>query len=782
MEEGGFAVHARPWEPAWLPDAVPDGVDAASAGENRMRGKNSVPGDPFMNRFAGHETYLTRGQRSAVRAAFCTPAGATLLICLPTGDGKSFVFQLVASIGYGANDGVPGVTLVITPTVALALDHQRAAQEMGIAGHRLAYESGMSTEDRTAIVNRIRDGTQRLCYVSPEAACGTLRPALLAAAESGFLRAIVVDEAHLVDAWGANFRASFQVFSGLRAELLNASTLGAKPRTLLLSATLTNATVETLRTLFPGDLTDGSGFKLVSAAQLRPEIEYWVSKPTSNSERASRVTEALYHMPRPAILYVTEVAHAEKWYKELRTLGFGRLGLMTGKSSNEQRRKVVEDWRQQRLDLVVGTSAFGLGIDNPHVRTVIHACVPETLDRFYQEVGRGGRDGRSTASIIVPTRDYGRKARDDFSTARGLNQRRLLTIEVAHRRWTAMFNRQEMHHEGDGVFRLRVDGPPGFGSDYIDMIGERNSEWNVRTLTLMANAGMIELLGPQPRIPTLHESELPDADNDTIDATNTRNIEQLQRVRVHEPRHLDLEVWKDVVEPHRERMESAYAYNLRQMLHFLDSKDCAANTLTPVYQLEWRPTNDQTSSIIPVTSACGGCPNCRSRGVQQESEPAQTPKHPWLPIDCVRYPALDLLDDGNRVLIFYEDKLNSRGLRRWAEALAKLVSCGVRNLITLPDAPINPVMVQDNIRNIAIFASDRLPPRDNLPPGPVAVVIPNGRSLPERMLRRRESSDAHFIFVHRDAEYPDIPGVPLRSRFEGPQIASLDLFIERVTP
>lgn len=780
-EAGGFIVQARPWVPAWLPNAAPDGVDAASAGENQVRALDSVPGDPFLRRFAAHESYRTRGQRSAVRAAFSTPPGATLLVCLPTGDGKSYIFQLVASIGYGAKDGLPGVTLVVTPTVALAMDHQRAAKELCIAEHRLTYEAGMPVDERMDMMRRIRNGTQELCFASPEATCGVLRPALMAAAAAGFLRTIVVDEAHLVDAWGANFRASFQVLSGLRAEFLKAAPAPARPRTLLLSATLTAATVETLKTLFPGEPMDGPSFELVSAAQLRPEIEYWVAKPTGAAERARRVIEALLHMPRPAILYVTEVEHARQWYEELRKLGFRRLGMMTGKSPDDERRRVVQDWHDGQLDLVVGTSAFGLGIDNPHVRTVVHACVPETLDRFYQEVGRGGRDGCSSASIIVPRREYGSRARDDYDTARGLNHRRLLTVETAHRRWSAMFNRHDKQFEGDGVFRLRVDGPPGLESGYIDMVGETNTEWNVRALTLMANAGLIELLGPDSIVRSMDDVEQTDADTEIVEAESVKRIEQFQRVRVLDPRHLDIAVWQDVVEPHRERMEAAHFENLRRMFRFLKGKECAADTLAPVYQFDWR-RGDVEEPVFPVhvATACGGCPDCRAHGRQRETEPAQFAKHPWPPMTRILPPALDLLDNSNRVVIFYPDELNNRMLRRWGEALAALVACGVRNLIVLPGAPIAPTDVQERVPGIAVFAADKLPPRDYLPPGPTAVIIPRSISLTERPLRPREATDRHFLFAHRDAEDPAMPGVLLRSRFEGPQLASLDLFIQRM--
>ena len=297
-----------------------------TGGPIRFRETHLCPG------FRGIGNYQSPGQRAAVRAALCAPPGSTLVVCLPTGEGKSFVFQAIASFGYGATDGLPGVTLVVTPTVALALDHQRRVQEMGIADHPVAYIGGMPENERQEIIERIWNGTQGLCFAAPEAVCGALYSPLSDAASLGYLRALVVDEAHLVDAWGANFRAEFQLLGGIRSRILENAPPGARPRTLLLSATLTGTTLDTLQSIFPGDPASG-GTQLVSSTQLRPEIEYWVARPTGYEERKKRVTEALLHMPRPAILYVTEVDHAEEWHRSLRDLGFRRLSMLTGRSS-----------------------------------------------------------------------------------------------------------------------------------------------------------------------------------------------------------------------------------------------------------------------------------------------------------------------------------------------------------------------------------------------------------------------------------------------------------------
>ena len=778
--ENGITIQAKPWLPGWLPDATSGGVDGAAASEIQYRTTTPVAGDPFMSRIPGHGSYQSPGQRSAVRAALCAPPDSTLVVCLPTGEGKSLVFQAIASFGYGATDGLPGVTLVVTPTVALALDHQRRVREMGIAEHPVAYVGGMPENEKQAIIERIRNGTQGLCFAAPEAVCGVLYSPLSDAATLGFLRAMVVDEAHLVDAWGANFRAEFQLLGGIRSKIFEGAAPGTRPRTLLLSATFTGTTLDTLQSIFPGD-PDSGGTQLVSSTQLRPEIEYWVAKPTGYEERKKRVMEALLHMPRPAILYVTEVAHAQEWHRSLRDLGFRRLSMLTGRSSTADRGRVVDAWREQKLDLVVGTSAFGLGIDHPNVRTVVHGCVPETLDRFYQEVGRGGRDGKVAASLIVPVREDHYSERDDFQMARSLNSRRLLTIEVARRRWDAMFNHPEKVHEGDGVFQLRVDVPPGTDQRHIDMEGETNTGWNQRALTLMANSGMLELLGPV----SWREAESgdePDGDQDSSSGgVAPARRREIHRVKVVDPRHQVDSAWTEMVEPYRRHMESASRENLDKMRQFLRSRECAADLLAPVYEVAWKSSTDVTERIISVARACGGCPHCRRSGVERSTEAPQIPKIPWQRTMGVSAPASRLLDDTNRVVVFYDSVLDRQTLRRWKQGIAALAACGVRNLIALPGGLLQAEDVQEELPNVPIFSSSELPPFDYLPTAPVAIILPPGFPISKHILRPRKPAEAHFIFAHRESPDPGISGALLRDHLQGPQLASLDLFFYRMS-
>jgi len=758
-------LQAGPWKPHWMPDVPARGMDGHAAGEKQRRTVDVVPGDPFLASLQ-RDSYRTRGQRSAVRAAFKTPPGESLAISLPTGDGKSFVFQLLAAMG--TNLGVRGVTLVVTPTIALAEDHQIAAEELGLGGHRLAYTSGVSTEERHQLLDRIRDGSQGLCFSSPEAVCSTLHPALLAAAQAGFLRAIVIDEAHLVDAWGGNFRASFQALSGVRAALIDEAPADRMPITLLLSATITATTIETLRTLFPGR---GRELKVLSAAQLRPEIEYWVSPICSMPEQQQRVLDAVLHMPRPAILYTTEVELAQGWYRSLREKGFSRVGLMTGKSSSAERRDIIARWRDETLDLVVGTSAFGLGIDSPHVRAVIHACVPETLDRFYQEVGRGGRDGGGSASILIPTFR-------DKRIARSINRPRFLTVKRAFERWGAMLNHDRAVHEGQEVFKLPVDVPPGVGSGRQDMGGDLNTEWHIRTLTLMANAGMVQLLGPDDEVIRRieEESETGQGLEDGAD----RVFNQYQRVRILDTLHPNIDRWEEIVSPLRDKLVASSTQNFERMLRVLDGGSCISGVLAPIYEIDLPSLGQPSVETIHVALACAGCPDCRAAERVTTTELALNANLPWPAEQPLRGPAQSIVDRWNRVVVFYDDTdLSSRRrLRRWTEAMAKLVEMGVTNWIIPPSASPTAVEIQESARPIPLFHARSMPP-NGLPPGHTGVILPRGELATTQLLRERQPGAVHVLFIHNTIPDPEYPMVRLSHRFGG-RLITLDQFMAKM--
>jgi ATP-dependent DNA helicase RecQ len=683
----GWRVTAQAWQPEWLETTGRLGVDDIAAGEAVRRSFNGqdCDGDPFLAAIS-RVSYRSVGQRAAVRAALSTPPGATLVIALPTGEGKSMIFQLIHAVGFvgEAPASSRGVTLVIVPTVALGVNHEEEAVTVCGLTRPLAYQGGAAAAN-AVIYERVAGGVQGLCFASPEAACGPLRGALRNAAEAGRLRALVVDEAHLVDQWGTGFRSEFQELSGLRQELLAVTPGGRELRTLLMSATLTHQSLETLRALFGV----GGAFESLAAVKLRPEPDYWIAKP-DESARDDRVFDALHHVPRPVVLYVTEVKQAEMWRQSLRTAGFSRIGMVHGKTSREERESVVNKWRDGLLDIVVGTSAFGLGIDYPHARSVIHACVPETLDRFYQEVGRGGRDGKAALSLIVPRPS-------DFRVAERISLQKVITVDRGLERWAALFAGKRP--TGGNRFAVRVDGIPGTTVEDIDMTGDWNSDWNLRTLALMTRAGLMRLHGA-PR-------SLLSEPGDWLE------------IELLDDEHLDRKIWEERVEPVRAQGQAAGFRNLELMRRYLTNRTCPADLLEELYGRE------------RIARTCASCSRCRERSCARgPTVTTGEPRAPWL------LPTLPLLarlfDADSRLLVTYGEISTRAESRRLGETLERLSRMGLAKLILQGDVPFDLDRVLRFARSSPFFVSSLPSPiSSRLPNGPEMVFVAEGQKLGE---------------------------------------------------
>lgn len=647
-------VQANAWHPEWLGDGKGQSLEGPLFAEQLRRHTPCVEPDPFLGQL-GFSSFKSAGQREAVRAVLSSPPGSTLAVLLPTGGGKSLCGHLPALLDYGA---ISGLVLVVVPTIALALDQQERLK--GVISHPTAYVGGITPEEKAlnrAIRQRIRDGEQRIIFTSPESVMQSLAPVLYRAAQRGLLKLFVVDEAHMVEHWGDEFRSAFQEIAAIRTDLLRNSG-EHRFRTLLLTATLTETGLDSLEVLFgaPGP------FNLLSAAHLRPEPAFWAAYCVSDEVKTTRVLEAVRHLPRPLILYTTLVEEANRWYSLLIDQGFLRTGLMTGKSGREARSTLLARWRADEIDVVVATSAFGLGVDKDDVRAILHACVPENLDRYYQEVGRGGRDGRASASLVLYTAN-------DLKQAK--NARKLIRVELGRERWSAMVRAWEPL--GDGRYRVPVDAAPPYSPNADN---DYNVAWNLRTLTLMARAGLIALDAEAPPTVTakedMSEAEVLAAYDDAVRIYRNRRI-----VRPLLAGHQSEAVWREKVESLRDVTYAAGTRSFQLMKSVLHSEHCVADDFVELYSIPSR----EGRRGVSVSASCGGCGWCRTNGGSPYELEPSIPWPPWPATDRMDSVLASEFGSHDAVAIFhngFDDIRQRRTLGRFVEWLAHQ---GVRNFV-----------------------------------------------------------------------------------------------------
>lgn len=583
-----FLLEALAWRPSWLRASADDRDDIFGDvfRERQVWIPSTVPIDPCIGAVTGFDSYVCPGQREAVRSLLFMPAGSTLIVNLPTGSGKTLVGQ-VPPLLFGLR---AGLTLFVVPTKALALDQERRMKEMlSRAGHasefqEFAWHAELPEETKVSIKRRVRSGTQGILFTSPESALGALLPALYAAADNGTLRYLVIDEAHIVTEWGDGFRPDFQRLAGLRTGLMK-HCRAEKFRTVLMSATLSPDTLALLENLYGPP----SETQMVAAVHLRPEPRYWTYRASGRNEKTERVLELLRHAPRPFILYVTEPREAMDWLRVLRGEGFSRLDCFHGRTLGPDRAAIIDHWAKDRLDGIVATSAFGVGMDKTHVPTILHAVVPETLDRYYQEVGRGGRDGTASISVVIYTDR-------DAAKARLLGRPRLLSGNNAFERWRTMYSRCSRLPDTDLV-RIDIAEVP----EHLRRQSDHNSAWNVRTLIMMARSRLIELETVPPTIPERAAGEDELDYEARIDKLWERHYGSVT-LRTLEPGHQQSALFDEKTRDDRTRAEQGAQRTFDSLMAVLEGRREMSSELIQLYQ------NHAAGRTVIVSPACRGCP------------------------------------------------------------------------------------------------------------------------------------------------------------------------------
>ncbi len=301
-------------------------------------------------------------------------AGRDVFAALPTGGGKSLCYQFPALIR-------PGLTVVVSPLIALMKDQVDAARENGLAAAYL--NSSLNPDAAREVRAQLSAGAIKLLYVSPERLAA---PEFRAALRSYGAGAFAVDEAHCVSEWGHEFRPDYRTLLNLRTEFPQAP----------IAAFTATATQEVQR-----DIVTQLGLHdpvVVRASFDRPELLYRVARKHSPAEQ---VLQFVCERPGdPGIVYRSTRKSSEQTAEILRRHGVSALAYHAG-LDDELRNRVQEAFVRDEVQVVVATIAFGMGIDKSNVRWILHGDLPRSLEGYYQETGRAGRDGEPADALLL---------------------------------------------------------------------------------------------------------------------------------------------------------------------------------------------------------------------------------------------------------------------------------------------------------------------------------------------------------------------------------------------
>lgn len=323
-----------------------------------------------LKQYFGYSEFRS-GQTEVIAAAM---QGQDSFVLMPTGGGKSMCYQLPALL-------LPYVTVVVSPLMSLMKDQVDSLQAMGIAADFI--NSSLNRDQVVDVFRRLRQQQIKLLYVAPER---LLQPQFLERLSEVGVSLFAIDEAHCVSQWGHDFRPDYIALAQLKQHFPHVPLMA-------LTATADPATQQDIRQ----QLRLVQPYTSISSFD-RPNIRYTVQEKFRPFEQLVALLKQQEN--QSGIVYCSSRKKVDELYTQLKNKGFA-VGAYHAGLTNEDRARVQDEFKRDHLQLIVATVAFGMGVNKPNIRFVVHFDLPRTIEAYYQETGRAGRDGVAAEAVML---------------------------------------------------------------------------------------------------------------------------------------------------------------------------------------------------------------------------------------------------------------------------------------------------------------------------------------------------------------------------------------------